>query len=101
MLLTVTPTTDRDEIRRRLQADRVWSIYALADLDADLFPLCQWWICGDGGLALQFSGISILPIFITGSADEVRRLLEELLGRARLPESARRALQRGGGPLSI
>lgn len=78
MLPGVTRTTDRDEIRRRLQADRVWSIYALADLDADLFPFCQWWICGDGGLALQFSGISILPIFVMGSYSEVRRLLEDL-----------------------
>ncbi|HEY3739685.1 MAG TPA: GNAT family N-acetyltransferase [Bryobacteraceae bacterium] len=78
MVHTVTRTTDRDEIRRRLQADRVWSIYALADLDAELFPHCEWWICGDGGLALQFGGISILPIFVMGSAGEVRRLLEEL-----------------------
>jgi len=71
-------TTDRAEIRRRLHADRVWSIYALADLDPGLFPLCNWWICGDGGLALVFTGISILPIFVMGSTEEARSLLEEL-----------------------
>jgi RimJ/RimL family protein N-acetyltransferase len=71
-------TTDRDEIRRRLNADRVWSIYALADLDLELFDLCQWWICGEGGLALVFAGISILPVFVLGNQAEVRKLLDGL-----------------------
>ena len=75
---TVRPTHDRDEIRRRLHADRVWSIYALADLDAALFPQCDWWICGAAGLALVFKGIRILPIFVQGRSDEVRELLTEL-----------------------
>jgi ribosomal protein S18 acetylase RimI-like enzyme len=74
----VRSTKDRTEIRRRLEADRVWSIYALADLDPGLFPLCQWWICGNGGLALVFTGISILPIFVIGTPDEARQLLEQL-----------------------
>jgi len=60
-----------------LNFDRVWSIYALADLDAGLFDLCDWWICGEG-LALVFKGISIIPIFVSGNREEVRQLLAAL-----------------------
>ena len=70
-------TCDREEIRRILNRDRVWSIYALADLDPDLFALCEWWVAGDG-LALVFSGIAIKPIFVTGSRAAVDELLNGL-----------------------
>ena len=73
----VQRTSDRAEIRRRLNSDRVWSIYALADLDAELFKLCEWWTCGEG-LALVFTGISILPIFVIGNQEQARSLLEAL-----------------------
>ena len=68
---------DRAEIRRRLNVDRVWSIYALADLDPNLFEQCDWWINGEG-LALVFNGISIRPIFVSGPAAEVWELLNAL-----------------------
>ncbi len=73
----VQKMNDRAEIRRRLNADRVWSIYALADLDPNLFAQCDWWINGEG-LALVFNGIPIRPIFVSGPAAEVRELLEAL-----------------------
>ena len=73
----MTPLRDRDVIRRILNADRVWSIYALADLDPDLFELCKWWTLGDA-LALVFTGISIRPVFVSGPASDVHRLLELL-----------------------
>ena len=76
-MLPVERTCDRAEIRRRLNSDRVWAIYALADLDPHLFGLCHWWTCGDA-LALVFTGISIRPIFVSGHADEVRELLDAL-----------------------
>ena len=74
---TVTRIDDRAGIRARLNTDRVWSIYALADLDPHLFGLCHWWTCGEA-LALVFTGISIRPIFVSGQAGEVRELLESL-----------------------
>ena len=73
----MTRTRDRNEIRRILNADRVWSIYALADLDPHLFELCEWWISGEG-LALVFTGISICPIFVCGPKDDVELLLASL-----------------------
>ena len=73
----MTRISDHTEIRRRLNADRVWSIYALADLDPHLFDLCEWWGAGEG-LALIFTGISIRPIFVIGSEDETRELLTDL-----------------------
>lgn len=56
----------KDEIRRRLNADRVWSLYALADLDEELFPQCEWWGLEEepDALVLVFHGLSIRPIFV-------------------------------------
>lgn len=69
--------TVKTEIRERLRADRTWAVYALADLDDDLFEHCRWWGCG-AGLALVFSGIAIRPIFVMGTDTEVRALLSAL-----------------------
>jgi hypothetical protein len=38
---------DKAEIRRRLNLDREWSLYALADLDDGLFEHCDWLGYGD------------------------------------------------------
>jgi len=91
--------TEKDEIRRRLNAERDWSLYALADLDDGLFELCDWWGAGDG-LALVFRGISIRPIFILGDAGSARALLEAIPDRwgylnlqAHQVEAARRVFE--------
>ena len=72
---------DKTEIRRRLNIDREWSLYALADLDDGMFEQSDWWIEGDG-LALVFRGIEIRPIFAMGDAATTRNLL------AALPEAS-------------
>jgi ribosomal protein S18 acetylase RimI-like enzyme len=72
---------DKSEIRRRLNADREWSLYPLADLDDGLFEQCEWRGLGDG-LAMSFRGIAIRPIFVLGSAESTGELL------AALPETA-------------
>ncbi|MBN9657483.1 MAG: GNAT family N-acetyltransferase [Acidobacteria bacterium] len=72
----ITRITERAAIRRLLDRDRIWALYALADLDDGLFEDCQWWVCGEA-LALVFEGISIRPIFVMGEGAELR----ELLGR--------------------
>ncbi len=69
--------SDKTEIRRRLNADREWSLYALADLDDELFAHCEWWAV-EGGLALVFRGIAIRPIFVMGDAASTRALLHAL-----------------------
>ena len=69
--------TDKDEIRRCLNQDREWSLYALADLDDGLFEQCDWFGHG-GGLVLVFRGIAIRPIFVIGDAASSRELLSDL-----------------------
>jgi ribosomal protein S18 acetylase RimI-like enzyme len=76
-MMIVRRLTDRSSIRPFLEREREWALYALADLDEGLFEQCDWWGCGDG-LALVFHGLDIRPIFLMGSASEVRALLSAL-----------------------
>jgi ribosomal protein S18 acetylase RimI-like enzyme len=69
--------TSKSEIRRRLNIDREWSLYALADLDDGMFEHCDWWACGDS-LALVFRALAIRPIFVLGDAASTRELLSAL-----------------------
>ncbi len=66
--------TDKAAIRERLNADREWSLYALADLDDGMFEHCDWWANGDN-LALVFRGLDIRPILVLG---DPRKLLPHL-----------------------
>jgi ribosomal protein S18 acetylase RimI-like enzyme len=69
--------TDKLEIRRRLNIDREWSLFALADLDDGMCEHCDWWAL-PGGLALVFRAIAIHPIFILGDAVSTKKLLAAL-----------------------
>lgn len=71
------PIHDKSEIRRILNRDRHWSIYALADLDDGMFEHCDWLALGDS-LALVFRAIAIQPIFVLGDAASTRTLLAAL-----------------------
>ena len=75
--LAVSRISDKAEIRRLLNTDRDWSLFALADLDEGLFEHCDWWTL-PGALVLVFRAISIRPIFVLGDAAPVRRLLAAL-----------------------
>ncbi len=75
--LTPQKLTGKCEIRRRLNLDREWSLYALADLDDGMFEHCDWWGFGDG-LALVFRALVIRPIFVLGDAESSRALLGAL-----------------------
>ncbi|HWC95329.1 MAG TPA: GNAT family N-acetyltransferase [Candidatus Sulfopaludibacter sp.] len=66
--------TDKDTIRRLLNADREWSIYPLADLDEGLFEHCEWWGLASA-LAMVFRAIAIRPIFVIGDAASTQELL--------------------------
>jgi len=69
--------THKPEIRRLLNVDREWSLYALADLDDGMFEHCDWSTCGDS-LALVFRALAIRPIFVLGDAASTRELLTAL-----------------------
>jgi ribosomal protein S18 acetylase RimI-like enzyme len=73
----VRQLTDKHEIRTRLESDRDWALYALADLDEGMFEQSEWWGSGDG-LALVFHGLAIRPIFVMGELGDVRELLSAL-----------------------
>jgi len=65
---------DKSEIRRLLNTDREWSLYALADLDDGMFEHCDWQAHGDA-LSLVFRALHIRPIFVLGDSDATRELL--------------------------
>ena len=69
--------TDKSAIRSRLNIDREWSLYALADLDDGMFEHCDWWALADG-LVLVFRAIAIHPIFVLGDAALTKKLLVAL-----------------------
>jgi ribosomal protein S18 acetylase RimI-like enzyme len=69
--------TDKFEIRRHLNTDREWSLYALADLDDGMFEHCDWWAL-PRGLALVFRALAIRPVFVLGDAVATKKLLETL-----------------------
>ena len=69
---------DKSEIRRRLERDRHWALYALADLDDGMFEHCDWWAGGGDSLALVFRALQIRPILVMGDAEETRELLAAL-----------------------
>ena len=73
--MSVTRLADPFEIRRRLERDRHWALYALADLDAEMFAQSDWWAGPAGSVALVFRGLSITPIVAVGDAEETRQLL--------------------------
>src|SRR5271157_503661 len=65
------------EIRRLLNRDRDWSLYALADLDDGMFEHCDWLVSGES-LAMVFRAIAIQPICVLGDAASTRSLLAAL-----------------------
>lgn len=73
------PTIPR--LREILRVDPVWSAYALADLRADLLPMCRWTVTGDG-LALVFTGLEPPILLTVGSPEDVA----DALAQAELPE---------------
>ncbi len=76
--MSVFRLEDKSEIRRRLEKDRAWSLYALADLDDEMFEHCRWWGGGGDSLALVFRALSIRPIFVIGDGAQTRELLAAL-----------------------
>lgn len=72
--------TDRASIRRILEADRLWAVYALADLEPGFFKHTRWFSsAGEGpGVALIYSGFGV-PVLITiGKVEEFRAILDEV-----------------------
>jgi ribosomal protein S18 acetylase RimI-like enzyme len=61
--------TDRARIRAVLNRDRVWSVYALGDLEPGFFEHCEWIEHGDS-LALLYRAFDTPVLFVTGNAGD-------------------------------
>lgn len=77
MLKQPARLTDKSDIRHRLNKDREWSLYALADLDDGMYEHTEWWGCGES-IALVFRALTIRPIFLLADEDGCRELLQVL-----------------------
>lgn len=65
--------TDKAAIRVRLNADRVWAAYALADLSPPLFDDCIWHASATG-LVLEYRGFAPPIVLGVGTPDALVRL---------------------------
>lgn len=72
--------TDKDTIRQHLRRDPAWSVYALGDLAAPMFPKTLWFM-PDLTLVVKDYGTAILFAMGTGS---VREALESVDGPVHL-----------------
>ena len=83
--------TDRREIRRRLERDRSWALYALADLSPGFFASCDWF-AAEGqadALALVYRGADPPVLLTVGDPEGVAVVLAELPAEPRLSLSVR------------
>jgi GNAT superfamily N-acetyltransferase len=72
--------TDLSVVRRILQADPIWCVYALGDLAPGFSGKCSWyWTLGEEpALTLIYRGFSPPIFFATGKPDGLEPLLNEI-----------------------
>jgi GNAT superfamily N-acetyltransferase len=86
--------TQAEDIRRLLEVDRVWSIYALGDLTPGFFEHSEWYSAPpvDGRAApmvLLYRAFATPVIFAIGEPDRVRVVLDEIAGEPEMYLSIR------------
>ena len=76
-------TRDRAILRAFLEQDRLFSAYALCDLEEREFGRTRWGIAMDDGqivaLGMEYSGPTPQPLFLMGSGDGVASLLRDVI----------------------
>ena len=94
--LTLQTTNDRALLRRFLETDRLFSAYALCDLEDREFARTRWGAAFEGerlvALVLEYSGMTPQPMFAMGRADGIEAIVAEVIRPraayvAALPES--------------
>ena len=75
---TVRALTDRTHIQSILEHDRVWSAYALGDLDDGMFEQCDWF-AADDSLVLIFKGLGFVPLVTVGGSAGITAILSSAL----------------------
>jgi GNAT superfamily N-acetyltransferase len=74
------PIADPNRIRALLDTDRPWSVYALGDLCAALFPQTTWFHAPGPALALLYHGFHTPVLFTLGEPTALRAVLAEVAG---------------------
>jgi ribosomal protein S18 acetylase RimI-like enzyme len=73
--------TDKSEILTYLEADRLYTAYAIGDLEPGMFEQCAWVGAEEAGrlqaLALYFRGLKLPALLMMGDADGLRAIFEE------------------------
>ncbi len=81
--LAVRFTTDRPLIRAFLERDRLFSAYALCDLDDREFSRTRWGIALERNepvaIILEYAGVAPQPVFTLGDPDGIEAVLRELI----------------------
>jgi GNAT superfamily N-acetyltransferase len=75
--------TDRTLLRGFLEQDRIWSAYAICDLDDREFRRTRWGAAFDGGevvsVALEYAGLTPQPLFAMGRNDGIEAILRDVI----------------------
>jgi ribosomal protein S18 acetylase RimI-like enzyme len=71
---------DPSSIRRILETDRAWAVYALGDLSPRLYPHCAWFCRAEGepAVVLLCRAFATPVLFTLGETSAVKRLLDEI-----------------------
>lgn len=81
--VVVRETADRAMLRAFLETDRLYSAYALCDLDEREFLRTRWGVALAGGepiaVVLQYAGYSPQPIFVMGENDGIEAILADVI----------------------
>lgn len=81
--VVVHETADRAMLRAFLETDRLYSAYALCDLDEREFLRTRWGVARVGGepiaVVLQYAGYSPQPIFVMGESDGIEAILADVI----------------------
>lgn len=76
-------TTDRSLLRKFLEQDRLFSAYAICDLDEREFGKTRWGGAYDGedlvAVALEYAGLSPQPLFVMGRNDGIATILRDVI----------------------
>ena len=81
--IVVRETADRPMLRAFLETDRLYSAYALCDLDEREFLRTRWGVALAGGepiaVVLQYAGYSPQPIFVMGEPQGIAAILADVI----------------------
>jgi ribosomal protein S18 acetylase RimI-like enzyme len=81
--IEVQETADRAMLRDFLETDRLYSAYALCDLDDREFLRTRWGVALVGGkpiaVVLQYAGYSPQPVFVMGEAQGIEAILADVI----------------------